>query len=270
MPNSPTLSALALRVDELLLPPANMAAARRLAEACLADPVHGHVDAFAFPTDPGNPYACVPESVEQEMGVEDLPLLTQGQITLLLAALHAIYCPGFETIIACPADSVVIEVIDENLKVTGDYGRFVRWKAIRDQVRNLGEHALHWFTLLLRRFERILSLEPKSSPAVEVTESAQPAAPDPQQNGPGDGSALDPEAIAIALLFTRPDLSLAAIANEVGVERKTVYKWPKFLDAAEKTGKYVPKSKHTGNLPHGSKATDGTMEAWRDSKAEDD
>jgi len=81
---------------------------------------------------------------------------------------------------------------------------------------------------------------------------------------------IDPETMAIALLFKRRDLSLSGIPEVVGVERQTLYKWPRFLEAAEKAGKYNPKRKKGGDLPRGSKAADGTIEAYRDSDLEDD
>jgi hypothetical protein len=74
--------------------------------------------------------------------------------------------------------------------------------------------------------------------------------------------ALDQEAHAIALLFQRPDLSLSEIARIVGVGRQTPYKWPRFLDAAERAGKYSPKRRAAGSRPHGHKASDGTIEAY--------
>ena len=80
---------------------------------------------------------------------------------------------------------------------------------------------------------------------------------------------IDTESLAIALLFKRPELSLSEIAGVVGVERQTLYKWPKFLEAAEATGKYKSKRSKEGNLPRGSKGTDGTIEAWRNPERED-
>jgi hypothetical protein len=80
--------------------------------------------------------------------------------------------------------------------------------------------------------------------------------------------AIDQESQAIALLFKRPDLSLPEIARAVGVGRTTLYKWPKFLQAAEAAGKYSPKRGDPGRLPRGHKTGDGTLEAWR--KPEDE
>jgi hypothetical protein len=66
----------------------------------------------------------------------------------------------------------------------------------------------------------------------------------------------------------RPDLSFPEIAKEVRVDRTTLYKWPKFLKAARRAGKYTPKSRDPGSLPSGSKSGDGTIEAWRDDEDE--
>jgi hypothetical protein len=78
----------------------------------------------------------------------------------------------------------------------------------------------------------------------------------------------DPEAVAIALLWKRPDLTLPQIAKAVNVQRQTLYKWPKFLEAAEAVGKYTPKVQKGEGLPSGSKSRDGTVEAWRDHGSE--
>jgi hypothetical protein len=80
--------------------------------------------------------------------------------------------------------------------------------------------------------------------------------------------AIDQEALAIALLFKRPDLSLPGIASEVGVGRQTLYKWPSFLEAAKAAGKYKPKGQCRDALPRGFKPADGTVEAWHDTEDE--
>jgi hypothetical protein len=98
-----------------------------------------------------------------------------------------------------------------------------------------------------------------------VGESPAAAGADQQQTGLAT-HATDPETLAIALLFQRPHLSLPEIAAAVRVERQTLYKWPTFLQAAEKVGKYTPKRSKGGNLPSGSKTAEGTVEAWRDSE----
>jgi hypothetical protein len=151
---SPLLADLASRVDDLLLKPGNMAAARALAEACLANPVQGNVDAFQFPTNPDNPLDWTEESIAIERDHEQARVLTPGQTALVLATLHDIYCPGVEQVIAVPA---VDRPWDDEGRPTNGFSRYVRWRAIRDRVRGFGDYALHWFALQVRRFERSLS-----------------------------------------------------------------------------------------------------------------
>src|SRR6266436_4472709 len=112
------LQNLALRVDELLRRPENMAGARRLAEACLDDPAQGHVDALQFPTSPMDPYDWTSDSILRERGLEETPVLTSAQMALALAALHDVYCSSVEKVVAVPAD--VPEVDDEG-RVTSAY-----------------------------------------------------------------------------------------------------------------------------------------------------
>src|SRR5262249_38293107 len=138
----------------LLMRPGYMAAARQLAESCLDDEEQGHVDSLQLGDDPDNDYDWTPESIQRENGYEDTPVLTPGQIVLCLAALHSIYCPGFETVITAPTNG---SLFDEEGKATTNYRRGVRWAAIQNGVRNLEDYAERWFTLKLRRFEQILS-----------------------------------------------------------------------------------------------------------------
>jgi hypothetical protein len=139
-----TLADLALRVDELLLPPAVMAVARQLVEACLADPVQGNVDAFRFPENPDDPCDWNESSFEADVA------LTPGQTAVALAALHDVYCGGVEKVVPLPAKFA-------EDATPADWKRALRWTVILDRVRKLGDYALRWFTLLLRRFERILT-----------------------------------------------------------------------------------------------------------------
>jgi hypothetical protein len=182
---SSVLADLASRVDELLLRPGNMAAARALAEACLADPVQGNVDAFQFPTNPDNALDWTEESIAIERDHEQARALTPGQTTLVLAILHDVYCPGVEQIVAAPA---VAQLLDDEGRTTSDYGRYVRWRAIRSRVRGLGDHAVHWFTLLFRRWERVLSesaSQPESArtgPSAKVNQLL--GGPTPRADGP--------------------------------------------------------------------------------------
>jgi hypothetical protein len=139
-----------------------MAAARAWAEACLTDPAQGHVDALQFPTDPSNPYDWTAESIQREQGVEETPVLTPGQTTLAMAALHAVHCPSCEAVISLAVD---VPKLDAGGQVTDEYCRAVRWWAIKDRVRGLGDYALPWFTAQLRRFKRDLASVSAQRPA---------------------------------------------------------------------------------------------------------
>ena len=70
------LRALALRVDDLLLPTGNMAAARALAEACLADSVQGQVDNLFASIDPPDFEDPSVESTRQSKRYSSLRLST--------------------------------------------------------------------------------------------------------------------------------------------------------------------------------------------------
>jgi hypothetical protein len=89
------------------------------------------------------------------------------------------------------------------------------------------------------------------------------------QDRPAPQDSIDKESLAIALLYKRSDLSLAGIADTLGVERQTPYKWPTFLKAAELVGKYTPRPKGGGHLPSGTKSREGNVEAWDDSRIRD-
>jgi hypothetical protein len=75
---------------------------------------------------------------------------------------------------------------------------------------------------------------------------------------------IDREILAIALLWKNPELSLGEIAERVGVKRQTIYKWPKFLEAAGSLNKYTPakRAKKGARDVRGSKSKDGAVDAW--------
>jgi hypothetical protein len=155
----PALVGLAVCVHELLVLPRHMAATRQLAEACLADPVDGHVDSLQFPDHP-DCFIYNPERHERERSFEGPPTLTASQAALVLAALHDVGCPHVEKVVVIPADAAtVIPPSDANSNVyivSSDFGRAVRWRTIRDRVNALGDYAIGWFTALVSSFEQML------------------------------------------------------------------------------------------------------------------
>ena len=69
---------------------------------------------------------------------------------------------------------------------------------------------------------------------------------------------LGKHGLALALLAKHPDWSVAKIAETVGCDRKTPYKWPRFRQAlnALKSGRE--------SLPRGEKSKSGDLEAWKE------
>jgi hypothetical protein len=108
--------------------------------------------------------------------------------------------------------------------------------------------------------------------ATACENAAQVKRDDEKEPSPADAAtapAIDRESLAIAVLYKQPTLSLPQIAEKVGVSRQTLYKWPKFLQAAEAVGKYSQKKPcNRGRLPHGSRSADGSIEAWREAEDE--
>lgn len=167
MSHCPRLADLALRVDELLLRPECMATTRALVEACLASPEEGHADAIQFPDNPDEPFPC-----------DDRTPLTVGQRAVALAALHDVYCPNVERVVPIAPDQ---PVFDADGKVRGDYYRNIGWRAILDRVEKLGDYAVDWFTLQLRRFEvaptpTTPSGDDSSTPSTQTAKQPVPAA----------------------------------------------------------------------------------------------
>jgi hypothetical protein len=175
MSPSRTLAEIAHTLDELLLRPGYLAAARHLAEACLADPEQAHVDALQFPNDANDPDDWTDESVQRERGLEATPVLTPCQRALALAALHAVYCRGFETVLAIPTE---VAVFDAEGRITDEYRRASRWAVITDRVRQLGDYAANWFDRLLRRFALDLPScrTPAEMPATQRCALSSPSA----------------------------------------------------------------------------------------------
>lgn len=146
-----TLAELARRVHLLILPPERLKKTRDLAENCLADKKRGHIDALQFPTDPENEYDWTPESLARERGQEECVTLTVEQTALVVAALHDAYCHNVEPVIP------IREIDDPATLNNSDHRRVSRWRVIREHVRNLGQFAVHWYTLQVNHFESIVA-----------------------------------------------------------------------------------------------------------------
>jgi hypothetical protein len=96
------------------------------------------------------------------------------------------------------------------------------------------------------------------APAAPVSEGRAPAS----QTNPDGG--VDKEALALALLFQQPDWSIEQIAARVRVNRKTLYKWKQFRDAAERAGKLKPRGLKARTPRRGYRTSDGGIEAYQD------
>jgi hypothetical protein len=73
-----------------------------------------------------------------------------------------------------------------------------------------------------------------------------------RRNGPSK------QALAITCLSMHPEWTDAQIAEEVGVNRTTLYKWAAFQKAKERMGK------NRERMPKGYKSREGAVEAYRD------
>jgi hypothetical protein len=178
-PSFSGLVALALRVNEILTKPACMAAMRRLAEFCLADPVNSRIDALEFPTNPGDGFDWTENSLARERWIKEYTVLTPEQTALVVAALHDYHCNGVEKVIVgaiIPSDPTAFDTDFADaatcraLRGAGhvpitanELGRRVRWERLLEWVRNAGDYSVFWFTLQVRRFESIVTADAKSS-----------------------------------------------------------------------------------------------------------
>jgi len=85
----------------------------------------------------------------------------------------------------------------------------------------------------------------------------QPILDSLQVNPPdGDAPSASKETLALATLAHHPEWTDTAIAAAVGCNRTSLYRWKQYKQARE----ILEQGKH--NLPHGSKAKDGMLEAW--------
>ena len=141
----PSLVEIADRVDELVSHPANMTAWRRLALPCIATRPRSHIDNLQLPRDPKNG-ALVPGDFDEEV------ILDVSQAALILALLHDAKCRGAKKIIPIK-NGKFGDHFDEEGRRKGSWGRFVRWKLLKDNIEKLGEYAAPWFMPLLRLVE---------------------------------------------------------------------------------------------------------------------
>lgn len=84
----------------------------------------------------------------------------------------------------------------------------------------------------------------------------------------GPAPEIDQEAQALALLFQHRDWSVADIAAHMGVSRQTRYRWTRFRDAAERSGRLRPRGPKDGTIRRGHKTSDGRVEAYADDEEE--
>lgn len=83
--------------------------------------------------------------------------------------------------------------------------------------------------------------------------------PPPAESGKPDGVGRD--AMALAYLIEHPTAKVAEIAKAIGVDRKTLYKLPKFREYAEKTDTIKPRGFRPTTYRHkGTKTADGRIE----------
>jgi hypothetical protein len=145
----PALVNLALRVDALLLPPANLAAARQGVESYLDGRAQGAVEAIPFPTSPDEPDYDVDEEV----------VPARPQQAAALVALREAFVPGVEKIVPSPAElptlGGALPAEGAGPRTTGQ--RELSWRATLTRVRGLGDYAAPWFAAQLQRFEEFLS-----------------------------------------------------------------------------------------------------------------
>jgi hypothetical protein len=116
-----------------------------------------------------------------------------------------------------------------------------------------------------------------AAPAKQPPPPAEPPAP-PEAARPAPAAEVanpgtqdrDLEVTAIGLLFKYPDWSIEQIADHLGVDRSTPYRWPRFREAAKLAKKLKPRKDKGHRPPRGHKAPDGTVEAYDESGEEPD
>jgi hypothetical protein len=215
MSTLPSLDVLAQRVDNLLLPIANMAAARQLVESYLDGREKGTVERIPFPPDS-----------DQPDGIGGDAIATSAQRAAALVALRDVFCPGVEKIVPVPA----------NLPVAGDAEtlhpecrRVIRWSATIKYVQGLKDNALPWLMVQLRRFKRDLQEQiPRPNTEPEPTNPAVPApSPTEPEVLPNDRKGPDASGDDRSLFLdfpTKQRLLLTALWDKGNVSKEQVQK----------------------------------------------
>jgi hypothetical protein len=147
---------------------------------------------------------------------------------------------------------------------------------------SLGAARTAYLALEARAFAASLLSWADDIEAEDKQRSHVPPAVETQPPGPSAGSLqreddrhpeavqVDLEAEAIGLLFKRPEWDVKQIADSLGVERRTPYRWPKFRQAAEQVGKMKPRGPKACTLPRGYKTKDGGVEAYDEHNEDED
>jgi hypothetical protein len=161
MSPSPALTDLALRVAEFFRRPGTTTAARQLVESYLEEREQGTVGSIPFPTN---------RTTQISEGIDRDPVPTQAQSAVALVAFHDVYCDGVERIIPVPSTLPPLGEAPpaEMPALLHVWQRAAAWEAIRDRVRNLGDYAVPWFTLQLRRLEQVLVEHPRPTGRVSA------------------------------------------------------------------------------------------------------
>ncbi len=144
--------------------------------------------------------------------------------------------------------------IDIEEKVSGEILAMCRWPGKRLFEDGQDSSAEQKYLSCFRMLERMIKpkAQPPSIAVSELYETASGNAGDTKNK-----DVLTGEAKALAMLVEHPDWPDTKIAKTIGVNRTTLYDWPKFKKAKEalKQGQK--------DLPKGSKSGEtGNMEAW--------
>ncbi len=161
--DAPTIRALALCIDDLVIHPEQRAALGAMVDHYLEGRADGTIEAFPFPGDPEDTHDLDPDPGAP---------LTPEQQAAALVALHEIYCPGVER----PVDIAVdLPPFSDPSTLANDksrraWRRTAAWTATLARVRSLGEspHLLQWCKLQFRRLEQSLrrgTPQPDAKPA---------------------------------------------------------------------------------------------------------